>query len=66
MKGCKNIWKIPEELHKLLHGGASGGIWNTRWWEEVKKIGLDTITADDVVRIREMLVSEFGLGVFRP
>jgi len=68
MKGTKNIWPIPEDLHKLLHsGGPRGGDWNRRWWEELKEAGgVENASVSDVVRIREQLVEEFGLGMYRP
>jgi hypothetical protein len=72
MAGQKNIWMIPEEIHKYLHGGPGafggrGGKWNEAWWRELDLLGgVDQAEVDDVVRIREKLVRLFGLEEYRP
>jgi hypothetical protein len=72
MAGFKNIWKIPEELHKFLHGGPGeyggrGGLWNEAWWKELEKIGgAAKASVEQVVEIRDKLIKMFGLERFRP
>jgi hypothetical protein len=29
--GDKNIFKLPEDVHKYLHKGSGGGWWNDMW-----------------------------------
>ncbi len=68
MHGCKNIWQIPEDLHKYLHGGGpKGGRWNQAWWDELRVAGgPESVTAEQVVGIREKLIRQFNLEQYRP
>ncbi len=68
MAGQRNIWQIPEDLHKQLHGGGPrGGRWNKDWWDELDALGgPERATVEQVVEIRAKLVSRYGLEEFRP
>ncbi|MHB1042917.1 MAG: RHS repeat-associated core domain-containing protein [Eubacteriales bacterium] len=63
-KGAPNKWRIPEDLHEELHRGAGGGIYNERW--KIKLEEIESITVDDVLKIRGQLIKEFDLEVYRP
>lgn len=64
-RGAPNIWQIPEDLHKAIHGGPGGGLYNQRWKEELGKLRPEDITPENVLRIRDRLVYEFGIGGYR-
>ncbi|MCH8806241.1 MAG: hypothetical protein IH986_09160 [Planctomycetes bacterium] len=66
-KGAPNVWRIPEDLHKDIHRGAQGGLWNNAWWAELDAVGGERAAeVGDVLRIREKLIRAFGLGEYRP
>jgi RHS repeat-associated protein len=67
-KGAPNIWPIPEDVHKDIHQGPGGGPYNQRWIEEINAIRArgHEIQVEDVIRIRDQLVDEFGLEGYRP
>jgi len=63
--GAPNRWSIPEDLHKAIHKGPGGGAYN----EAFKRRLLDlegTPTVNDVIRIRDDLLKQFGLEGYRP
>jgi hypothetical protein len=68
VRGKPNRWLIPEDYHKALHYGRGGGIYNARWIDEIKKLpkAKRDITVEDILRIRDKLIREFGLTRFRP
>jgi len=74
MAGQRNIWEIPEDLHKYLHGGGPrGGRWNEAWWRELQlryggtpEKAAEMADVDGIVTIREKLVREFDLEEYRP
>jgi hypothetical protein len=64
VKGLPNIKYIPEWLHKAIHrGGGNGGAYNARFFSEIKDATKNNnpLTVKEVLRIRDMLVKEFGL-----
>jgi len=70
-RGRPNIWKIPAELHRFIHGGGpDGGRYNARWIERLEQAfgtAWDQVaTSDAIMAIRDQLVEEFGLDVWRP
>ena len=67
-KGAPNIWDIPEDFHKVIHGnGALGGQWNQRWYQELERVGGPEVAeVEDVLQIRELLIREFRLEGYRP
>ena len=66
-RGAPNIWKIPENVHKQIHQGARGGLWNKRWFEEIDRHGgRSGVTVEDIMEIRDLLTSEFNLWQYRP
>ncbi|MHB8985216.1 MAG: hypothetical protein ACYC38_04685 [Eubacteriales bacterium] len=67
-KGAPNKWRIPEDLHEELHRGPGGGIYNKKWKTELKELELpdNSVTVDDVLRLREQFARDFGLEVYRP
>ncbi|RMD64559.1 DUF2380 domain-containing protein, partial [Candidatus Parcubacteria bacterium] len=68
VKGAPNRWLIPEDVHREIHKGARGGLYNERWKEELAVIieSGQRITVENVLRIRDKLIKEFGLEVYRP
>jgi hypothetical protein len=64
-KGAPNIWKIPKKLHDEIHQGAGGGAWNEAWKTELRSLRREP-TVNDIVKIRNKLVKEFGLEKYRP
>ena len=78
--GNRLIWDIPEDLHKVLHGGLGkgfkgngtlgkgGGGWNARWRAELQASAkkVKDLTLDDVISIRDRIVRDFDLDAFRP
>jgi hypothetical protein len=63
--GAPNRWSIPEDLHKAIHKGPGGGAYNEAFKQRLGELGRKP-TADDVFRIRDDLVEQFGLGAYRP
>ncbi|QOJ00935.1 MAG: RHS repeat-associated core domain-containing protein [Phycisphaeraceae bacterium] len=63
--GAPNRWRIPEGLHKQIHKGAGGGAYNKEFKRRLLDVG-GKPTVDDVLRIRNELVKEFGLEGYRP
>ena len=63
--GAPNRWKIPIDLHKGIHKGAGGGAYNEVFKQRLRDLG-GKPTAHDVLRIRDDLVKQFGLGGYRP
>jgi RHS repeat-associated protein len=63
--GAPNRWSIPEDLHKAIHEGRGGGAYNDAFKQRLRDLGRDP-APDDVVRIRDDLVKQFGLEGFRP
>jgi GTPase involved in cell partitioning and DNA repair len=65
----KSIKIIPERLHKDIHTGGYGGAYNARFLIEIKRVKksddngkiTEEITVEQVLKIRDMLVKEFGL-----
>jgi len=66
-KGAPNRWPIPEDVHKDIHRGPRGGMYNERWKEELQAISETgrKVTVEDVLRIRDQLIKEFGLEMYR-
>lgn len=68
-RGEPNVWPIPRDVHKEIYRGAGGGRYNERWRQEIDQVRQETggePTVEDVRRIREKLINEFGLGVYSP
>jgi len=65
-KGAPNRWRVPKEFHDDVHHGAGGGKYNERWKQELGKLLPEEVTAENVRRIRDELVEEFGLGIYKP
>lgn len=63
--GAPNRWSIPENLHKQIHQGAGGGAYNEAFKRRLLDVG-GKPTVDDVLRIRNELVKQFGLEGYRP
>ena len=63
--GAPNRWSIPADLHNEIHRGAGGGAYNEAFKQRLGELGRSP-TVDDVLRIRDDLVQEFGLGGYRP
>jgi RHS repeat-associated protein len=69
VKGKPNIWKIPEDLHKVLHsGGPKGGIYNKFWDDGITAIYKSgrTPTVNDVLTIRRGAAMIFKLTEYAP
>ncbi len=65
-RGKPNRWRIPRKKHKEIHKGkGSGGDFNRRWEAELDKLPGEA-EVEDVLRIRDALVKEFGLDGYRP
>jgi hypothetical protein len=61
--GAPNRWSIPRELHREIHsGGPNGGRYNQFFRDHMPR----NPTVDDMLRLREDAVREFGLGPYRP
>jgi hypothetical protein len=58
--GLPNRWDIPRELHQKLHPQ-----YNRRFEAELAKIKGEP-TAEDVIKIRDQLATEFGIEGYRP
>ena len=63
--GAPNRWSVPVDLHKAIHKGSGGGAYNEAFKQRLGELGRRP-TADDVFRIRDELVEQFGLGAYRP
>ena len=63
--GAPNRWAIPKDLHRDIHRGAGGGPYNEEFKRRLLALKRDP-KVEDVLRIRDELVEEFGLGAFRP
>lgn len=65
VRGCRgtpNIKKIPKKKHREIHDGPGGGPYNERFKEEIDKAGgPGNVTANEVTKIRDRLVNEFGI-----
>ena len=67
--GSKNIWQIPEGLHKWIHGGGGigGGSYNQWWIDALTGLGgPESATVADIVRLREAAADAFGLLPYKP
>ncbi|MBK9259932.1 MAG: hypothetical protein IPM54_08870 [Polyangiaceae bacterium] len=66
--GAPNRWAIPEDVHKRIHKGAGGGEWNEKFKSRIDRVRRRTgkLTAEDILKIRDDLVKEFGLEAYRP
>jgi hypothetical protein len=64
-KGAPNRWAMPQDFHRELHKGARGGRYN-QFFRDRLPDDLSTATVEDVMRVRDEAVEEFGLGAFRP
>lgn len=63
--GAPNRWSIPADLHKQIHSGPGGGLYNEAWKQRLGQLGRPP-TVQDVVGIRNDLVTRFGLESYRP
>lgn len=63
--GAPNIWKVPENVHKLIHKGKGGGAYNEAFKARLRELG-DNVTAEAVLKIRDDLVREFDIARYRP
>jgi RHS repeat-associated protein len=63
--GAPNRWRIPKELHENIHAGPGGGAYNEEFIRRLQNLNRAP-TVDDVVRIRDSLVRQFGLESYRP
>jgi hypothetical protein len=63
--GAPNRWPMPEDLHRAIHRGKGGGVYNVAFRQRVEGLGR-TPTVRDVVRIRDEIVRQFGLEHFQP
>jgi hypothetical protein len=60
--GLPNRWAVPKEVHREIHPR-----YNRRFEEEVNKIKANReINVKDVLNIRDRLVKEFGIDMYRP
>jgi hypothetical protein len=69
VKGKPNIWKIPEDLHKVIHGGGPrGGVYNRFWHEGIDRILASgrTPTVNDILTIRWGAKMIFKLEKYSP
>jgi len=64
-KGFPNRWGIPQSLHRGLHRGPGGGIYNETWKSMLRELGR-VPEVEDVLRIREGIIKLFDLERFRP
>ncbi|HLH22315.1 MAG TPA: RHS repeat-associated core domain-containing protein [Chloroflexota bacterium] len=70
----EHIWRIPQTIHEELHYAAPGmpyagrgGLYRLRWEQEIAaRGGVPALDARAITEIRDMLVEEFGIGVYRP
>lgn len=63
--GAPNRWSIPEDLHKAIRKGPGGGAYNEAFKQRLDALRRDP-TAAEVMGIRDDLVKQFGLEMFRP
>jgi hypothetical protein len=62
--GAPNRWSIPRDVHESIHRGPGGGAYNEAFKQRLGELGRNP-TADDVLRIRDDLVKQFGLEGYR-
>ncbi len=64
-RGLPNRIPVEYYKHRRIHSGRGlpqkGGYYNNRFQEEIDKIPRELLDADDILRIRDMLVIEFAL-----
>jgi dUTPase len=62
-KGLPNRKEVEAGEHLgIIHKGYRGGAYNKRFEEEIlKRGGYESVTVDDILEIRDMLVKEFGI-----
>jgi|GEM_PF-2583032 len=63
--GAPNRWSIPKDVHESIHRGPGGGAYNEAFKQRLGELGRNP-TVDDVLRIRDDLVKQFGLEGYRP
>ncbi len=68
VRGHPNRWAIPRDLHREIHRGPGGGEYNRRWILEINNVirTQGKITVEDVLQIRNRIIQEFGLEVYKP
>jgi RHS repeat-associated protein len=63
--GAPNRWSIPKDLHESIHRGPGGGAYNEAFKQRLSELGRNP-SVEDVLRIRDDLVKQFGLEGYRP
>jgi RHS repeat-associated protein len=63
--GARNVWEIPAELHRRIHGGHGRERYNVRWKEEYERLTPNEITPQKLWEIRDRIVDWCGLGPYR-
>ncbi len=61
VRGNPNKWPVPIDIHKQIHKGAGGGLYNEAFKARLNKLSPSNLTAENVVKIRDSLVKEFGI-----
>ena len=66
--GAPNIWKIPRNLHDIIHHGPGpGGYYYGAWREALAPLlARGNITEAEIYAIRDQLANAFGLWKWKP
>ena len=64
-RGNPNRWPIPYDVHRVIHIGQRGGMYNMDWKDRVQKIK-DNPRVEDIVKIRNEIIKKYDLEQYRP
>ena len=65
-QGAPNIWQIPRPVHRAIHRGPYGGLYNEAWFDGLSAIDGKDPTVQDVLRLRDEITARFGIDQYRP